>query len=138
MQNQNGNQSSLPIVNMHDLRMPRQKSGKVNGRFGEEDEAFAIIGVVDSVLGIESGPIVVAWLLNEINGHPWAVLQRPNVGALAEGTQREIHVPGKRGEARKLFANSAIERGYDSDLMPCPPQRFTQSPGHIPQPATFA
>src|SRR5438105_4297281 len=95
---------------MHHLRMPRKKARQMDGRFGKENEPLAIVRVVDAVFSVERWPIVVARLIDEINGYAGTVWQRPYVGTLAKQAEWQIHIPRKRRDSWKFFANSAVER----------------------------
>src|SRR5438046_317596 len=122
---------------MHHLRMPWKKARQMDGRFGKENKPLAIVRVVDAVLSVERWPIVIAWLFDKINRHAGTVRQRPNVGTLAKRAEWQIHIPQKCGEAWKFFANSAVERSDNSDLVPCPAQRLAECADHIREPSTF-
>src|SRR5256885_5112759 len=105
---------------MHHLRLPREKARQMDGRFGKENEPLAIVRVVDAVLSVERWPMIVARLIDEINGYAGTVRERPNVGALTKRAEWQIHIPRKTRQPGKFFANSAVERRDNSDLVPCP------------------
>jgi hypothetical protein len=61
-------ETRLPIVQMHQLRFPRQMKRQIRNRFREEYEPFSIVGVIDSIFLVKTGSLIEFWLVNEIHG----------------------------------------------------------------------
>src|SRR6266404_859066 len=88
MQDQDGNQCGLPIVDMNDFGLPRQISGEVDGALREKNEALGVVGIIDAIFGVKRGAIIKARLIDEVDRHTRAVRGGPDLGTLAMAAQR--------------------------------------------------
>ena len=50
-------QAGLPVVDVYQLRLARQITGKVRDGFGEENEPFGVVRVIDAFFLVQFGAV---------------------------------------------------------------------------------
>src|SRR5690606_12305631 len=78
VQNEEWNQSNLPIVNVNELRFPRQIARQIYDGFGEENKALRVVGITQRFLLIQTGAIKKSGLLNKVDREIFSGFMRPD------------------------------------------------------------
>ena len=134
---QQRHQAGVPIVRMHQFRLPGQVAGELSDAFGEENESLGIVRIIGPLFLIQTGAAIKFRLTKEINCQVRLAFAFENFGLNPARSQRQIYPPAKRMKIGKLFRNPQVERRDQTDLQTGASQRLCQRAHHVGQPARF-
>src|SRR5437773_1018458 len=95
-------QASLPVVDVYQLRLARQRTRKLRDGFGEKNEPLSVVRVIDSLFLVQFSAVEKVRLMNEINGQSRLPFLLEDLSLNAARAKRQIDVPVKPMDVREF------------------------------------
>src|SRR5437867_3603486 len=106
MTQEQSREASLPIVEMHNLRLPWQMQSQMSDCLGEKNESLGIVRVVNSLLLVKAGSLVKFRRVHEVNCEARGALERPDATGNAPRSQWQLQLHASRFHLWKPLAHS--------------------------------